>query len=78
MAKKQTFEQSMQRLEEIVRLLEKGEASLEESLHLFEEGAKLATALHTQLDKAEQKVSQMKAGPDGAIQEEPFAVQEDA
>lgn len=78
MAKKQTFEQSMQRLEEIVRLLEKGDAPLDESLHLFEEGAKLAASLHTQLDKAEQKVMQMMAAPDGSVAEEPFAVQEDA
>lgn len=78
MAKKQTFEQSMQRLEEIVRLLEKGDAPLDESLHLFEEGAKLAASLHTQLDKAEQKVTQMVTGPDGTMQETPFQVQEEA
>ena len=35
MAKKQTFEQSMQRKEEIDRLLERGDAPLEESLHLY-------------------------------------------
>ena len=34
--KKLTFEQSMARLEEIVKLLERGEAPLEESLALFE------------------------------------------
>lgn len=78
MAKKQTFEQSMQRLEEIVRLLEKGDAPLDESLHLFEEGAKLAASLHTQLDKAEQKVTQMVAQPDGTVQETPFHVQEES
>ena len=37
-AKKKTFEESMQRLEEIVSLLEKGEAPLNESMDLFEEG----------------------------------------
>lgn len=78
MAKKQTFEQSMQRLEEIVRLLEKGDAPLDESLHLFEEGAKLAVSLHTQLDKAEQKVTQMMTMSDGTVEEQPFDVQEDA
>ena len=31
----------MERLEEIVRLLEKGEAPLNESMKLFEEGTKL-------------------------------------
>ena len=47
MPKKQTFEQAMARLEEIVRLLEKGDAPLEESMSLFEEGAKLAAQLGT-------------------------------
>lgn len=78
MAKKQTFEQSMQRLEEIVRLLEKGDAPLDESLHLFEEGAKLAALLHKQLDQAEQKVTQMMTASDGTVEEQPFVVQEDA
>lgn len=75
MAKKQTFEQSMQRLEEIVRLMEKGEAPLEESLRLFEEGSKLATSLHIQLEKAEQKVVQMTTNEDHTIKETPFDAQ---
>ena len=40
MAKK-TFEENMARLEEIVALLEKGDAQLSQSLSLFEEGTKL-------------------------------------
>ena len=36
-----TFESQMARLEEIVRLLERGEAPLNESMKLFEEGTKL-------------------------------------
>ena len=75
MAKKQTFEQSMQRLEEIVRLMEKGEASLEEGLRLFEEGSKLAASLHIQLEKAEQKVVQMTTNEDHTIKETPFDAQ---
>ena len=38
--KNMTFEQSMQRLEQIVRSLERGDAPLEESLKLFQEGKK--------------------------------------
>ena len=72
MPKKQTFEQAMARLEEIVRLLEKGDAPLEESMSLFEEGAKLAAQLGTQLDKAEQKVSLMTADAQGRVTEQPF------
>ena len=40
-AKKESLEQSMARLEEFVGLLERGEAPLEESLTLFEEGTRL-------------------------------------
>ncbi|MGN0986054.1 MAG: exodeoxyribonuclease VII small subunit [Candidatus Enterenecus sp.] len=55
--KKQSFEQAMERLEEIVKRLERGECDLDESLKLFEEGAKLAGACNEMLDKAEQKVT---------------------
>lgn len=54
--KKQSFEQAMGRLEEIVTRLEKGECDLDESLKLFEEGAKLAHSCNDMLDQAEQKV----------------------
>ena len=51
--KKLTFEQSMSRLEEIVGKLEQGECGLDESLKLFEEGAKLAASCNQMLDQAE-------------------------
>ena len=70
--KKQTFEQAMARLEEIVRLLEQGEAPLEDALALFEEGTKLMKKCSAQLGRAEQKVTKLLAGPDGAPEEEPF------
>ena len=62
----------MARLEEIVALLERGEAPLEQAMALFEEGAKLLRECTAQLDKAEQKVSKLLAGPDGKPVEEPF------
>ena len=43
-AKKATFEQQLARLEEIVVMLEKGDAQLAESLKLFEEGTKLISS----------------------------------
>ena len=52
-----TFESQMARLEEIVRLLERGEAPLNESMKLFEEGTKLSASLGKLLDKAEQMSS---------------------
>lgn len=58
-AKKMKFEESMQRLQEIVNKLESGEESLENSMKLFEEGAKLSTQCYQMLDKAEQQVTEL-------------------
>ncbi len=71
-----TFESQMERLEEIVRQLERGEVPLNESIKLFEEGTKLSAALGKILDKAEQKVSIMRETPQGEIKEEPFGTEE--
>ena len=70
-----TFEQAMQRLEEIVSLLEDGKAPLNESMALFEEGTKLSAYLSLLLDTAEQKVTMMTVR-DGAETEIPFDTQE--
>ena len=73
MAKKElTFEQSIARLDEIVRLLERGDATLENSLSLFEEGTALIRRCGKLLDTAEQKVVMLKKGADGAPEELPF------
>lgn len=65
-----TFESQMARLEEIVRMLERGEAPLNESMKLFEEGTKLAAKCSALLDTAELKVSKLMAGPDDKPVEE--------
>ncbi len=70
--KEKSFEESLARLEEIVKLLEKGDAPLAESLGLFEEGAGLIRACGKLLDQAEQKVVKLRKGPDGAPEELPF------
>ena len=59
--KKPSFEEALGRLEEIVGLLERGECGLDQSLKLFEEGAKLAGQCEEMLDKAEQKVNLLLA-----------------
>lgn len=61
-----TFEQSLKRLEEIVRRMESGDVALEESLALFEEGTALAGSCNKLLDRAELKVLQLTKGADGA------------
>ena len=67
----------MERLEEIVSLLEKGDAKLADSLALFEEGTKLVSACSTMLDEAELKVVKLQKGSDGAPVESDF-LEEDA
>ncbi|MCI9309089.1 MAG: exodeoxyribonuclease VII small subunit [Oscillospiraceae bacterium] len=59
--KKQSFEEAMVRLEAVVAQLEKGECGLDQSLKLFEEGAKLARQCEQLLDQAEQKVELLLA-----------------
>lgn len=67
MAKKSvTFEESMVRLDEIVKALEKGDVALEDSIKLFEEGTKLAAKCAQLLETAELKVTKLMQGPDGA------------
>ena len=59
-----SFEDSLTRLEEIVRHLEKGDLPLNDSLTLYEEGTGLIAACSKLLDEAEQKVVKLKKGPD--------------
>ena len=66
------FETSLARLEEIVEKLEGDEASLEESLALFEEGVKLAEACGKRLDQAEKKVSLLLKDSGGGLKKAPF------
>ena len=67
-----SFEQSMARLDEIVRHLEKGDMPLNDSLALFEEGTALIRSCEKQLDEAEQKVVKLRKGPDREPEELPF------
>ena len=53
-----TYEQAIKRLEEIVLLLESGEISLDESIKLYEESAKLSSFCSELLNKAELKITE--------------------
>lgn len=68
----QTFEQSMSRLEEIARQMERGDVPLEAALALFEEGTGLIASCTKLLDEAELKVVQLTKGAGGAPQETEF------
>lgn len=72
--KKLTFEQALERLDEIVKSLESGEAALDESMTLFTEGTKLIKQCGDMLDKAEQQVVQLQQGENGEPVELPFNV----
>ena len=67
-----TFEENMERLEMIVRAMEKGDVPLEESLKLFQEGTGLVQACTKLLDDAELQVTKITAGADGEPVEVPF------
>ena len=76
MAEELSFEQAMKRLDEIVKELERGEVSLNDSMQLFEEGTALIRRCTGLLDAAEQQVVRLKKGPDGAPEELPFAAED--
>lgn len=73
--KKLSFEQSLERLDDIVRHLEKGDLPLSDSLKLFEEGTALLSSCSKMLDEAEQKVVKLKKGADREPVELPFEEQ---
>ena len=71
--KNQSFEENMQRLEQIVRTLERGDVALEESLKLFQEGTALVGSCGKLLDEAELQVKKIASAADGSPVEEDFA-----
>lgn len=67
-----TFEESMARLEQIVRAMERGDVALEESLKLFQEGTELVRSCGKLLDEAQLQVKKIMTAPDGSPVEEVF------
>ena len=70
------FEKALSRLEEIVRLLEKGDLPLEESLKLFEEGIRWSKTCMKMLAEAEKKVEILIAA-DGEYSTRPFEMEDE-
>ncbi len=58
---KETFEEALGQLEEVVAKLEDDSVGLEEALKLFERGVKLAKRCRTQLESVEKRVEQLLA-----------------
>ena len=67
-----SFESNMQRLEQIVRAMERGDVALEESLKLFQEGTELVRSCNELLENAQLQVKMIMTAPDGSPVEEDF------
>lgn len=64
----ESFEAALKLLEEIVQKLEKGEAPLEDSLKLYEEGIQLSRFCHAKLEQAEGRIEQLLKDSRGEAQ----------
>ena len=64
---KEKFEEALLKLEEIVRKLETGDLSLEESLKAFEDGIRLSGVCSRKLDEAERRVEVLLKGEQGLM-----------
>ena len=71
-----TFEESMTRLEQIVRAMERGDVALEESLKLFQEGTELVRSCTKLLDEAQMQIEKVMTAADGSPVMEDFADEE--
>jgi exodeoxyribonuclease VII small subunit len=73
---KEKFEEALEKLEAIVRRMEAGEMSLEESLKAFEEGIKLSRLCAKRLDEADRRVALLLKEEGGELVTKPFAGEE--
>lgn len=71
--KNASFEMNMQRLEQIVRVLERGDTPLEDSMKLFQEGTDLVRSCSKLLDDAQLQVKKIMVSQDGTPMEGEFA-----
>lgn len=74
--KSKTFEVSLTELEKIVRKLEDGDLSLEESLKLFETGVRLSRECQERLDQAERRIDILLKDADGNLALQPIGGEE--
>ncbi len=65
---KQTLEQSLKRLEEIVEQLEQGDVPLDDALNMYEEGIELSKACVAKLTQAELRLKKLAKDIQGNFQ----------
>ncbi|NNC36283.1 MAG: exodeoxyribonuclease VII small subunit [Hyphomonadaceae bacterium] len=70
--KDMSFEDALSELESIVARLERGDAPLEESIDIYERGAKLKKHCESKLKDAQLKVDKIVLGADGSVSTEPL------
>lgn len=69
-----TFEQSLERLAEIVEALENDGTSLADAMKLYEEGVTLSQTCRRELESAELKITELRARVEGGLREEPMDI----
>ena len=73
-----TFEEAMKELEVLVRRMESGEPTLDESILLFQRGVELSRLCTSKLDAIEKKIVQLVENKEGEMVEQPFSVKDSA
>lgn len=67
-----SFEKAMTELEQIIRNLEGGKVSLEDSIAAYERGASLKKHCEAKLNDARMKIEKISLGPNGTLSTQPF------
>lgn len=68
---KQTFEEAMKQLEQIVQELESGDLPLEKAILKYEEGVRLSRFCSEKLDETEKRITILQ-NQEGNVLEKPF------
>ncbi len=71
------FEDAMERLEKIVRELESGALSLDDSISAYEEAVGLIKLCNARLEGAEQRVRVLVQSADGSVTDKDFIVEDE-
>ncbi len=73
-----SFEEALSQLEQVVKQLESGDLSLDQSLQAFQEGSELARLCRLKLDEVEQSIQKLIVAPNGETVEADFPEMDDA
>ena len=77
MKQENSFELALSKLEEIVRHLEKGDLTLDDSMKAFEDGIKWSRMCEQKLNEAKGKVEMLVKDANGQMKEKEFKVEEE-